>query len=135
MPITKTAKAPKKANYPTATAIEPNAESPEGLFGICGNVGDDPILRVTPGGTKVTNFSVAYMPYDPETRKRAEEPTWWRVVTFGRLAEKVAENVEKGERVSVVGRLQYREYEGTNGTEGRWELIAEDVAGSYLWVE
>ncbi len=73
---------------------------------IIGNLGADPEMRFTPGGTPVTNFRVAVN----RTRRdaagnTAEETEWFRVVTWDRLAETAGEYLRTGSRVYVEGRL------------------------------
>lgn len=68
---------------------------------IIGYVGKDPDSKFTPKGQQVTNFSVATShKYNGE-----EETTWFRVVTWGKIAEACNNYVKKGMLVAVEGRL------------------------------
>jgi single-strand DNA-binding protein len=68
-----------------------------------GNLGRDPEMRYTPGGTPVTEFSLAVN----ENRKNKatdeweQETTWINCVAWGDQAERIAENVKKGHLVYV----------------------------------
>lgn len=80
---------------------------------ILGNVGKDPEIRYTANGTAVATFSVA-----ANRRHRAangdwnEETEWFNVVAWEKLAERVSQSVQRGDRVYVEGRLQTRFWEG-----------------------
>ena len=73
---------------------------------IVGNLGKDPEMRYTPSGQAVTNFSVAtnrqYAGSDGQTVK---ETIWFRVSTWGKLAETCNQYLKKGRQVLIEGRL------------------------------
>ena len=73
---------------------------------VIGNVGKDPESRYTPSGQAVTSFSVAanrsYTSSDGQTVK---ETCWYRVTTWGKLAEVCHQYVKKGSLVLIVGRM------------------------------
>ncbi len=73
---------------------------------IVGNLGRDPEMRYTPSGQAVTNFSVATSRvwYDNKGDKQ-EETTWFRVSTWGKLAETCNQYLSKGQRILCEGRL------------------------------
>ena len=96
---------------------------------IIGDLGNDPDIKFTPGGSPFTNFSVAVKrgrkgPDDQMT----EETDWFRVVCWNKLAETADQYLKKGARVYVEGRLQIRKYIA-NGGEQRTavELVANDL--------
>ena len=74
---------------------------------IVGNVGRDPEMRYTPGGTAVCDFSVAVNRRwtDKQTNEMREKTTWFRVTCWNRLAETVNQYVYKGMRVLVAGEV------------------------------
>lgn len=83
-----------------------------------GNLGGDPELRFTQAGKAVCSFSVA----NTDSRKNQAtgewevvDTTWVRVSCFDRLAESVANNLHKGDRVVITGRLVNHEYQDKNG--------------------
>jgi len=81
---------------------------------LVGRLGRDPEIRYTPGGTAVTNLSVATS-FKP---KEGEEKTeWHRCVAFGRTAEVCGEYLHKGTQVYIEGRLQTRDWEDKEGTK------------------
>lgn len=83
-----------------------------------GNLGGDPELRFTQAGKAVCSFSIANTDYkkDPDTGNwDVTDTTWVRVSCFDRLAESVANNLQKGDRVVIAGRLVNHEYQNKNG--------------------
>lgn len=68
---------------------------------LLGRLGNDPILRFTKNGTPVSQFSLATETWH---RSRNEsETTWHRIVTWGKPAEKVNEELKKGMAVFLEG--------------------------------
>lgn len=83
---------------------------------IIGNLGADPELRYTPSGKAVTNLRVAVN----NNRRGAdgewvEETLWLSVEVWDQAAERVAEQLRKGNRIYAEGQLRAREYEGNDG--------------------
>lgn len=73
---------------------------------IVGNVGKDPEMRYTPTGQAVTSFSVATnRQYTGSNGEQVKETIWFRVSTWGKLAETCNQYVKKGSKVLVEGRL------------------------------
>jgi len=104
-----------------------SAGNPEPMVGVVGNVTRDADLRYSKSGNAVASFAVAVRPWVPGG---GEQPpvTFHEVVTFGSLAENVAERVKKGQRVCVVGRYQDRQWTDRAGDPRvTTELAAEGV--------
>ena len=96
---------------------------------IIGNLGRDPEMRFTQGGTPVTNFSVAvnrsWQSRDGEMR---EETEWFRVVAWTRLAEIANEYLRRGRQVYVEGRLATRTWQDREGNERTsTEVVAQEM--------
>jgi len=82
---------------------------------IVGNTGGDPEMRFTPDGKCITSFTVAVNDarlIDGEWKDNVE---WFRVVTFGKLAERLNERLTKGEPVLCVGKLKLNRWTDNNG--------------------
>ena len=83
---------------------------------IIGNLGADPELRYTPSGKAVTNLRVAV-----NDRSRGadgewvEETMWIGVEVWEQQAERLAEQLRKGNKVYAEGQLRAREYEARDG--------------------
>jgi single-strand DNA-binding protein len=83
---------------------------------IIGNLGADPELRYTPGGKAVTELRVAVN----DNRKGpdgewVEETLWFRVSVWEQAAERLAEQLRKGNKIFAEGQLRAREYEARDG--------------------
>lgn len=83
---------------------------------IIGNLGADPELRYTPGGKAVTELRVAVN----DNRKGPdgewiEETLWFRVSVWEQVAERLAEQLRKGNKIYAEGQLRAREYEARDG--------------------
>lgn len=73
---------------------------------IAGNVGKEPEMRYTPSGQAVTSFSVATnREYTAANGEKAKETIWFRIATWGKLAEVCNQYVKKGSKVLIEGRL------------------------------
>jgi single-strand DNA-binding protein len=104
---------------------------------LVGNLGGDPELRSTNGGTDVASFSLGTSrpkrdsdgkTYKDESGFTAKDTEWHRVTCFNGLARVVAQHATKGMLVSVRGRLHYTRWTDREGV-ARYgcEVIADDV--------
>ena len=89
---------------------------------ITGNIGRDPELRQA-GTSQVLKFSVADSEYIYS--KDGESPSqWYNVEVWGKSAERLAQRLSKGTKVTAYGQLVQRPY--TSRTTGK-EGISMDV--------
>lgn len=85
---------------------------------IIGNLGADPEVRSTSGGTRVATLSVATnRRWTDDAGEEQERTEWHRVVAWDRLAEIAQEYLGKGARIYVEGRIEYRTWTGDDGQE------------------
>ena len=103
---------------------------------IIGNVGNVPEMRYRPDGTAVTNFSVATNKrWKDATGQEHQVTTWFRVSTWGKMAETMNQYLEQGALVKVRGELSCDEATGgpklfkrKDGTVGAsYEIKADKV--------
>jgi len=96
---------------------------------IIGNLGRDPEMRYTPNGQAVTQFTVAVnRNFRGQDGEWQEETEWFRVVAWGQTGERAAENLRKGGKVYIEGRIQTRQWEDQSGQKRyTTELIADRV--------
>ncbi|MBC7396758.1 MAG: single-stranded DNA-binding protein [Bdellovibrionales bacterium] len=80
---------------------------------LLGRLGTDPVLRFTKNGTAVANFSLATEVYNKA--KNESETTWHRIVTWGKPAEKVNDELKKGMSVFLEGGMRVRKYQDDEG--------------------
>jgi single-strand DNA-binding protein len=76
---------------------------------LIGRLGRDPEERMTAGGTRVSNFSLATNTYHSNNGENSTE--WHRIVAFGKAAELCNQYLRKGELVCIEGSLQTRCWE------------------------
>ena len=86
---------------------------------LIGNLGADPEVRYTSGGTAVANFRIATSEVwtDKASGERQERTEWHNVTFFGRLAEIAGEYLRKGSQVYVEGSLRTEKWQDKNGNE------------------
>ncbi|MCB1748794.1 MAG: single-stranded DNA-binding protein [Gammaproteobacteria bacterium] len=97
---------------------------------LIGNLGADPEVRYTAGGSAVANVRLATAEAwrDRDSGEQQERTEWHRVVFFGRLAEIVNEYLRKGSQVYVEGRLQTRKWQDRDGNERyTTEIVANEM--------
>ena len=85
---------------------------------LVGNLGADPEVRYTPGGTAVANFRIATTEsYKNKEGVKEDKTEWHRIVTFGKLAEICGEYLHKGKQVYVEGRIQTSQWDDKEGNK------------------
>src|ERR1700682_114862 len=102
---------------------------------LVGNLGVDPEVRYSADGKPVVSFRVAsnYRKRDAESREWVDATNWYRVTTFGRLAERLSEQagagrLTKGTRLIVFGRLEASAYmDRNNQPQPSLDLVADEV--------
>ena len=85
---------------------------------ITGNLGQDPELRFTSGGAAVCTISVGDTPRrknDQGQWEDAGDTLWLRCTIWREKAEAVAEQLKRGDAVTVIGRLKQRSWEDKDG--------------------
>lgn len=83
---------------------------------LIGNLGADPEVRVTSGGTRVANFSVATSEkWTSKSGEKQEKTEWHRCVAFDKLAEIIEKYLSKGDRVFIRGKIEYGKYDDKEG--------------------
>ena len=103
---------------------------------LVGNITDDPELRFTPSGSAVANFTIAV-----NRRYKNQSGQWedkldgfFKCNCWRDMAENVAESLQKGMRVMVVGRLQQRSWDDQEGNKrSAFEIQVDEVGPSLRW--
>jgi single-strand DNA-binding protein len=95
---------------------------------ISGNLTRGPELRNLPSGQSVCNIRIAHN----ERRKTQADawtdvPAYFDVTIWGGLGEWIANNVAKGDKVVVAGRLRWREYEVDGQARQAVDITADSV--------
>ncbi len=96
---------------------------------IVGHVGREPEMRYTPNGTAVTHFSVAVnRRYTDKNGQLQEKTKWFRVTTWGKLAEICNEHLAKGRLALIAGEVNASAFVGQDGEpKASLEITARDV--------
>lgn len=96
---------------------------------IAGNVGGEPTIRETSGGSKTANFTLATTEYYTNREgDRQETTTWHNVTAFGKTAEFIEKYVGKGRNIFIEGRIRNRKYTTKDGDERSiTEIVADNV--------
>ncbi len=95
---------------------------------LCGNLGADPELRVTPGGQAVLKLRLATNEsYLDRNNVRQERTEWHRVTVWGRRAEALGKILQKGGAIFVEGRLQTSSYEKDGEKRYSTEVVANNI--------
>ena len=91
---------------------------------LTGRLGKDPEVRYTQSGKCVASFDLAVT----EGYGEQQKTNWIPIVAWEKTGEIVGNNLVKGSRCLVEGRLQIRSYEAKDGQKRRIaEVIAQSV--------
>lgn len=83
---------------------------------LIGNLGNDPEIRTTTGGSKVATFSLATSrSWTSASGEKQEKTEWHRCVAWNSKSSGLADVVEKyckkGDKLYVEGRIEYRQWQ------------------------
>ena len=92
-----------------------------------GNIGQEPEIKYSQGGTAYLNLSIAVTPrrFNKQTSQweNKGDDAWLRATFFNDQAEKWGEVLHKGMQITVSGTLMRREWTSQDGRTGEsWEL-------------
>lgn len=96
---------------------------------LLGNLGADPELRMTPGGSAVLKLRLATSEtYLDKNKQRQERTEWHRVTIWGRRAEALSRILSKGSRIFVEGGLRTTSYDDRDGNKRyTTEIVAQNI--------
>lgn len=108
------------------------------LISMEGRVVADPELKYTASGVAMCKFravasSRKKITEDGEEKWVDDKNFWISVTCFRKLAENVAESIEKGNLVLIQGRLQTDEWETDGQKRTAPSILADNVAPSLLF--
>ena len=90
---------------------------------LLGNVGKDPEIRATQGGTTVANFSFATAERRKDGDNWVNHTEWHNLVAFQRTAEIVRDYVKKGSQLFIEGKLQQQSWEDKQSHEKKYKTV------------
>lgn len=96
---------------------------------LSGNLTRDPELKALPSGNSVTNLRLAvndrFKDRDGEWKDR---PFYFNITVWGKMGENVAKYLGKGDGLVIQGKLEWREWEGTDGSKRQAvDVVAREV--------
>jgi len=96
---------------------------------LVGNLGANPEMRFTQGGTPVANLRIATTErWTDKTGQRQENTEWHRVVLWGKQAELAGQYLTKGRQVYVEGRIRTRQWQDKQGqTRYTTEIVGQTL--------
>jgi single-strand DNA-binding protein len=98
---------------------------------LLGNVGKDPEIRSTNGGTLVANLSLATSErYKDKAGEWQDKTEWHNIVSYARGAEIVRDYVKKGSKIHIEGRLTTRSWDDSDSGKKiyRTEIVTTDIS-------
>jgi single-strand DNA-binding protein len=98
---------------------------------LVGNLGKDPEVRFTAGGTAVANLRVACTERVKVKDEWKDTTEWVSLVCFGKTAENAGQYLQKGRQVYAEGRLQTREW---NDKDGNKRYSTEVICNQVLFL-
>jgi single-strand DNA-binding protein len=97
---------------------------------LLGNVGKDPEIRSTAGGTMVATFGLATSDRQKDAQGNWQDHTeWHNLVAFTRTAEIIRDYVKKGSKIYVEGTLRTSNWEDKQSGQKRYktEIIVNEL--------
>ena len=95
---------------------------------LLGNLGADPELRVTPGGSAVLKLRLATTEtYLDKNNTRQERTEWHQVTVWGKRGEALSKILSKGSSIFVEGGLRTSSYEKDGEKRYRTEIVANNI--------
>jgi single-strand DNA-binding protein len=98
---------------------------------LLGNVGKDPEIKSTAGGTIVATFGLATSDRFQDAQGNWQDRTeWHNLVAFKRNAEIIRDYVKKGHKLFIEGRLTTRNWDDKESGQKRYrtEIIVNDLS-------
>jgi single-strand DNA-binding protein len=94
---------------------------------LIGNLGQDPELRHTQGGTAILNLRLATNESYLQDGERKTRTEWHTVIVWGKRGEALLSHLQRGSRIFVDGRLQTRTYDRDGQKHYMTEIVANDI--------
>jgi len=95
---------------------------------LIGNAGADPEIRTFSNGQKSASFRIAVNEsYKNANNEWVQTTQWFRLVSYGKVADRVEKVVQKGVMVAIDGRLHNSEWEDEHGRHSVTEVVLNDL--------
>ena len=96
---------------------------------LSGNLTRDAELRSSKGGSAILTFGVAVNDrrLDKQTGAWEDVPNFFDCVMFGNRAEKLADYLPKGTKVTVLGKLRQSSWEKDGQRHSKVEVVVDEI--------
>ncbi len=95
---------------------------------LIGNCGAQPVVKYTPQGIAVANFTLATNErFKDKTGEWTDRTEWHNIVLWQRLAEIAGEYLKKGSKCYIEGRNQTRSWEKDGQKKYITEIVGSDL--------
>jgi single-strand DNA-binding protein len=98
---------------------------------LVGALGKDPELKSTPNGNKFVRMTLATTVRwtDQKTKESKSQTEWHHLSAWDKVAEIMADQLKKGDRVMMSGKIHYNEYTDAKGEKKtETQIQVEDFA-------
>ena len=96
---------------------------------LIGHLGQDAEIKKFSNGNHVARVSLATNESYKRDNEWTTETQWHRIVAWGKLAERMANQLKKGQQITVQGKLKYNIFEDKNGIT---RTVAEIVINEFM---
>ena len=94
---------------------------------LSGRLTDNPELRYTASGIAMANFSLAVR-RNYENSSGDRDTDFFNIIAWRKLAELCGNRLKRGDKPTVIGRIQVRTYTAADGGNRKiYEVIAEEI--------
>lgn len=103
-----------------------------------GNLGKDPEIRSTQGGSEIASFSIACSEsWKDKDGKKQEKTEWVNIVVFSdALVKVVKQYIKKGSKLYVEGKLATRKWTDQNSMERyTTEVVLQGFTGQIIMLD
>jgi len=96
---------------------------------LVGRLTRDPELKHLPSGSPVLEFGLAVNGRQQDSGGNwVDKPNFFDIKVFGNQAESLSRNLQKGRRVGIDGRLDWRSWEAQDGSKrSKVDVVAQSV--------
>lgn len=94
---------------------------------IVGRLTRKPDLKYTPKNTAVSTFTIANNKTYTSNGDKKESVSFFNCVAWGKTGQIIAQHFEKGQKITIIGRLEQRSWTDKNGqNHSTVEIIVEE---------
>jgi single-strand DNA-binding protein len=94
---------------------------------ISGNLTRPAEIRNTQSGMPIAQFGVAVNERVKQGEQWVDRPNYFDCTMFGTRAEKIAQYLAKGSKVSIEGKLRYSQWEKDGEKRSKVEIIVDEI--------